>query len=169
MSQHAPICAITCQHGPTRARPAAPLEVKVRGEDDRSPIASPPIPASHGPHEWMPTCPNTCHYVKTLHLISCAKKDSLCGRVMMASCSNLCQPSIHSTHHVLETFRPFLVKVTGAQSDFGLVQLQVDRKLPLNWICLGVRRNRLCHIAGPVQLIQPSLLCGQLMRHVKWH
>ena len=47
MSQHAPICAITCQHGPTRARPAAPLEVKVRGEDDRSPIASPPIPKRH--------------------------------------------------------------------------------------------------------------------------
>ena len=47
MSQHAPICAITCQHGQTRARPAAPLEVKVRGEDDRSPIASPPIPKRH--------------------------------------------------------------------------------------------------------------------------
>ena len=32
----------------------------------------------------MPTRPkpNMCHYVLTLHLISCAEKDSLCGRVM---------------------------------------------------------------------------------------
>ena len=52
----------------------------------------------------------------------------------MTSCSNLCQRSIHSPHHVLKTFRPFLVKVTGAaQSDFGLGQLQVDKKFPLNW------------------------------------
>ena len=49
--------------------------------------------------------------------------------LQLTSCSNLCQPSIHSTHHVLETFRPFLVKVTGAQSDLGLLQLQGDRKL----------------------------------------
>ena len=35
---------------------------------------------------WMPTRrkPNMCHYVLTLHLISCAEKNSLCGRVMMA-------------------------------------------------------------------------------------
>ena len=47
----------------------------------------------------------------------------------MMSCSNLCQQIIHSPHHVLETFRLFIVKVTGAgESDFGLVQLQVDRK-----------------------------------------
>ena len=85
-----------------------------------------------------------------------------------ASCSNLCQPIIHSLHHVLETFRPFLVKVTGAaQSDFGLLQLQVDRKLLLNWTCLGVQGNRLCHISGPVQLIQPNFPCGQLKRHVR--
>ena len=64
-------------------------------------------------------------------------------------------------------FRPFFVKVTGAvQSDFGLVQLQVDRKLPLKLICLGVQRNRLCHIAGPVQLIQPNFP-WQLIRHVR--
>ena len=32
------------------------------------------------------------------------------------------QPIIHSPYYVLETFRPFLVKVTGAaESDFGLV------------------------------------------------
>ena len=46
------------------------------------------------------------------------------------------QPSIHPPHHVLETFRPFLVKVTGAaQSDFGLVQLQVETaaQLDLSW------------------------------------
>ena len=62
----------------------------------------------------------------------------------------------HSPHHVLRTFRPFLVKATGAaQTDFGLLQLQVDRKLLLNWICLGVQRNRLCHTAGPVQLMNP--------------
>ena len=43
----------------------------------------------------------------------------------MMSCSNSCQPIIHSPHHVLETFRLFIVKVTGAaQCDFGLVQLQ---------------------------------------------
>ena len=59
------------------------------------------------------------------------------GLLQLTSCSNLCQRSIHSPHHVLKTFRPFLVKVTGeAQSDFGLVQLQVDRKLvqmDLSW------------------------------------
>ena len=87
----------------------------------------------------------------------------------LSSCSNLCQPIIHSPHHLLETFRPFLLKATGAaQSDFGLVQLQVDRKLLLNWICLGVQRNRLCHTAGPVQLMQPNFPCGQLSRHVRW-
>ena len=90
--------------------------------------------------------------------------------LQLTSCSNLCQPIIHSPHHVLETFRPFLVKATGAaQTDFGLVQLQVDRKLLLNWICLGVQRNRLCHTAGPVQLMQPNFACGQLSRHVRWH
>ena len=40
-------------------------------------------------------------------------------------------------YHVLETFRHFLDKVTwAAQSDFGLVQLQVERKLvqmDLSW------------------------------------
>ena len=56
------------------------------------------------------------------------------GLLQMTSCSNLCQPSIHSPHHVLKTFPPFLVKVTGAaQSDFGLGQLQVDKKFPLSW------------------------------------
>ena len=69
---------------------------------------------------------------------------------------------------VLDTFRPAFVKVTGAaQSDFGLVQLQGNRKLLLNWICLGVQRNRLCHTAGPVQLMQPNFPCGQLNRHVR--
>ena len=48
------------------------------------------------------------------------------GLLQLTSCSNLCQPSIHPPHHVLNTFPPFLVKVTGsAQSDFGLVQVQV--------------------------------------------
>ena len=76
--------------------------------------------------------------------------------LLLTSCSNLCQPIIHSPRHVLETFRPFLVKATGAaQTDFGLLELQVDRKLLLNWICLGVQRNRLCHTAGPVQLMNP--------------
>ena len=82
--------------------------------------------------------------------------------LQLTSCSNLRQPIIRSPHHVLETFRPFLVKVTeAAQSDFGLVQLQVNRKLLLNLICFGVQRNRLCHIAGPVQLMQPNFHCGQ--------
>ena len=86
-------------------------------------------------------------------------------RMSAVKCSNL-----HSPHHVVETFRPFFVKVTGAaQCDFGLVQLQVNRKLLLNWICLGVQRNRLCHTAGPVQLMQPKFPCGQLNRHVRWH
>ena len=40
-----------------------------------------------------------------------------------------------------------------------LVQLQVDRKLPLNWICLGVQRNRLCHIAGPVIHVPTCAKC----------
>ena len=49
-------------------------------------------------------------------------------RMSAVKCSNLRQP-----HHALETFRPFLVKVTrAAQCDFGLVQLQVNRKLLLN-------------------------------------
>ena len=75
-----------------------------------------------------------------IHRMS-AVKDVL----QLTSCPKLCQPIIHSPHHVLETFRPFLVKVTGAaQSDFGLVQLQVDRKLLLNWICLGVQREGCC-------------------------
>ena len=88
--------------------------------------------------------------------------------LQLTSCSNLRQPIIHSPHHVLETFRPFLVKVTGAaQSDFGLVQLQVNRKLLLNWICLGVPRNRLYHTAGPVQLMQPNFPCGQLSKQVR--
>ena len=86
-------------------------------------------------------------------------------RMSAVKCSNLRQP-----HHVLETFRPFLVKVTrAAQSDFGLVQLQVNRQLLLNWICLGVQRNRLCHTAGPVQLMQPNFPCGQLSRHIRCH
>ena len=81
--------------------------------------------------------------------------------LLLTSCSNLCQPIIHSPRHVLETFRPFLVKATGAaQTDFGLLELQVDRKLLLNWICLGVQRNRLCHTAGPVQLMNPIPLCA---------
>ena len=83
------------------------------------------------------------------------------GLLQMTSSSNLCQPSIHSPHHVVKTFRPFSVKVTGAaQSDFGLGQLQVDKKFPLKWICFGVHRNGLCQIAGPVQLIQLNFLCG---------
>ena len=62
---------------------------------------------------------------------------------------------------VLDTFRPAFVKVTGAaQSDFGLVQLQVNRKLLLNWMY---------HTAGPVQLMEPKFPCGQLNRHVRWH
>ena len=86
-------------------------------------------------------------------------------RMSAVKCSILRQP-----HHVLETFRPFLVKVTrAAQSDFGLVQLQVNRKLLLNWICLGVQRNRLCHTAGPVQLMQPNFPYGRLSRDVRWH
>ena len=40
-----------------------------------------------------------------------------------------------------------------------LVQLQVDRKLPLNWICLGLQRNRLCHIAGPVIHVPTCAKC----------
>ena len=68
---------------------------------------------------------------------------------------------IHSPHHVFETFRLSLVKATGAaQSDFGLVQLHVDRKLPLNWICLSVQRNRLCHMAGPCNWSNPASSMG---------
>ena len=38
------------------------------------------------------------------------------GLLQLTSC--LCQPSIRSPHHVLKTFQPFSVKVTGsAQSD----------------------------------------------------
>ena len=57
-------------------------------------------------------------------------------RMSAVKCSYLRQPRIHPPHHVLETFRPFLVKVTGAaQSDFGLVQLQVETaaQLDLSW------------------------------------
>ena len=57
----------------------------------RVPLSSPGHPATKsqwmkGGEGWMPTCPkpNMCHYVLTLHLISCAEKDSLCKTVMMA-------------------------------------------------------------------------------------
>ena len=103
--------------------------------------------------------------------LSCQQSSHECRDVLqLTSCSDLRQPIIHSPHLVLETFRPFLVKVTwAAQSDFGLVQLQVNRKLLLNWICLGVQRNRLCHTAGPVQLMQPNFPCGNLSRQVRWY
>ena len=115
---------------------------------------------------WKGTLDKLAVWRSAVHnLRMSAVKDVL----QLSSCSNLCQPIIHSPHHLLETFRPFLLKATGAaQSDFGLVQLQVDRKLLLNWICLGVQRNRLCHTAGPVQLMQPNFPCGQLSRHVRW-
>ena len=71
--------------------------------------------------------------------------------------SNWRQPIIHSSHHVLETFRPFLVKVTrAAQSDFGLVQLQVNRKLLLNWMCKGigsVTQQVQCNWCNPISLL----------------
>ena len=75
--------------------------------------------------------------------LSCQQSSHECRDVLqLTSCSDLRQPIIHSPHLALETFRPFLVKVTGAaQSDFGLVQLQVNRKLLLNWICLGVLKE----------------------------
>jgi len=57
-------------------------------------------------------------------------------RMSAVKCSYLRQPITHPPHHVLEAFRPFLVKVAGAaQSDFALVQLQVETaaQLDLSW------------------------------------
>ena len=87
--------------------------------------------------------------------LSCQQSSHERSEVFLFAPTNYSSAS--SCHHALEAFRPFLVKVTGAaQSDFGLVQLQVDRKLLLNWINLGVQRNRLCHIEGLVKLMQPN-------------
>ena len=94
-----------------------------------------------------------------IHRMS-AVKDVL----QLTSCPMLCQPIIHSPHHVLETFRPFLVKVTGAaQSDFGLVQLQVDRKaaqLDLSWCAKG----RLLYFKSDTLRVRPPLQLAMVLR-----
>ena len=102
-----------------------------------------------GGEGWMPTRPkpNMCHYVLTLHLISCAEKDSLCGRVMSHNGLNLtCLDQCHGVRfHGGSTSQGWRKRLVIQSRVYGVYSLNLIHKFTSlfrwRWILAGFPRK----------------------------